>query len=138
MNYTAASGVMAVTDFGIKFDNQKIKYEPEGDDSEEEKVSALSLPYMKVGLEAMVFDWFTMRLGGINYWMWETYTDYDDYKEKENYAMTEFYLGGQFNWNNLYLDAYMNPQVLNDGLYFVNGDSTNPFAYQVSLKYLMF
>ncbi len=138
MNYAAAAGVTAVTDFGIKFQNQKMKYEPTGGTSTEDKLSSITAPYFKVGLEATVFDWFDLRMGGIDYWMWETFTNTSDRKYKEKYVMTEFYLGGAFHWGNLNLDTYVNPQILNDGLYFVNGSYTYPFAYQVSLKYKMF
>lgn len=138
MDYNAAAGVKAVTDFGIKVQSQKLKYEPTDQPSEEGKLSSITAPYFKVGLEAAVFDWFDLRMGGVDYWMWETFTYPDDSKEKEKYVTTEFYLGGGFHWGNLSFDTYVNPQILNDGLYFVNGDYTHPFAYQVSLKYKMF
>ena len=105
------------------------------------KLSDITLPYFKMGLEATVFDWFDLRMGGVNYWLWEslTYPEGDNnLKLKAKYVMTEFYLGGGFHWGNLSLDAYTNPQILNDGLYFINGSDTYPFAYQVSLKYKMF
>ncbi len=141
MNYNAAANVMAVTDVGVKFKSQKLKYEPTGGTSDEVKLSDITLPYFKMGLEATVFDWFDLRMGGVNYWLWEslTYPEGDNnLKLKAKYVMTEFYLGGGFHWGNLFLDAYTNPQILNDGLYFINGSDTYPFAYQVSLKYKMF
>lgn len=142
MNYNAAANVLAVTDIGFKYNTQKLEDEVEGGATSEDKLTSITMPYFKIGMEATVFDWFDLRLGGVSYWMWDSF-DYanfysDDNTEKQNSVMTEFYLGGGFHWNNLYLDAYLNPEFLTEGVYFVNGDETDDFAYQVSLKYLMF
>jgi hypothetical protein len=144
MHYVPAAGILAVTDFGLIYNTEKVKFEAtEGDEEEELKLNTMTLPYFKVGLEATIFDWFDLRMGGVNYWMWDKWDfgdgeDYENWEYKENYVYTEFYLGGGFHWGNLFIDAYANPQILTDGLYFINGHDTEPFAYQVSLKYKMF
>ncbi|MBN2225738.1 MAG: hypothetical protein JW763_00085 [candidate division Zixibacteria bacterium] len=141
MHYKPATGILAVGDFGIIYNSEKAKEEG-GGDSMEDKISDFNLPYFKAGLEAVVFDWLDLRMGGTSYWHMWTYTadaeeGEEEGKYKQNYVDTEFYLGAGFHWGNLYLDTYTNPQLLTDGFNFISGQQSN-MNWMVSMKYKMF
>lgn len=161
LNYTPAAGILAIGDFGFQY----IKYENNVDDSvgtevetETEKDSYFNLPYFRVGLDAVVFDWLDLRLGALSIWYgekWEgTWEEDDDIELTEKYGWVETYtyLGAGFHWNNLRLDAYVDPAILLDGFQFINGKTSDYYYgydeldyadydgmnYQVTLKYSMF
>jgi len=141
MHYKPAAGILAVGDFGFIYSSEKAKEESDGE-TMEDKISDISVPYFKAGLDAVVFDWLDLRMGGTSYWHMWTYTEdaeegEEEGKYKQNYVDTEFYLGAGFHWGNLFIDCYTNPQLLTDGFNFISGQQSN-MNWMVSMKYKMF
>jgi len=153
MNYNAAAGIMAIGDFGIQYAKEEYKESYDGDEAKD-KYTYVSLPYFRVGLDAVVFNWMDLRLGAVSYWTnYKHDTDPSSSKVTEKYVETYTFLGAGFHWNNLTLDAYVDPAILLDGFDFISGGESgyyggydsdldyydyNGMNYQVSLKYNMF
>ena len=153
MQYVPTTNVLAVFDFGVKFTslNQERTYKVEGnysygvDTTFEYKRKINSFPYFKIGVEADVFHWLDIRLGATS--MWNSYTyEYDesDYygwssntKYTYKYPYNATYLGVGLNFNRLYIDCYVSPDLVLDGFNFISGE-TNEMNYQLSLLYEMF
>jgi hypothetical protein len=155
MNYTPASGILAVADFGIAYEKWTEKYtDVEDDETEEWTGTYFYLPYFRIGLDAVVFNWMDVRLGATSYW--ERYSSKNEYangiafkrENKRNSVYNTAYLGLGFHWGNFYIDTYMDPQILLDGFEFIRGNNQyeaetydwdyRRMNYQVSLKYDMF
>lgn len=148
LNYTPAAGIMAIGDFGFLYEKYQDTYTYE-EDEETDKDNYFTLPYFRIGLDAVVFNWMDLRLGCTSYWVNETNeSDPGDWKETEKYVETYTFLGTGFHWGNLTLDTYMDPAILLDGFEFIRGnnqdtddwdsDEYRRMNYQVSLKYNMF
>jgi hypothetical protein len=145
LNYTPAAGILAIGDFGIMLDKSHYKYEPmdTGDYIEEDKYDYTTVPYFRVGIDAVVFKWMDLRLGGTSYW--QSYKqDYEytrqnpyTFKYRQSYVSNDTYLGAGFHWGNFYADTYINPSLITNGFNFISGES-EPMNFQVSLKYKMF
>jgi hypothetical protein len=143
MNYEATENVLLVTDIGLMLESYKDKNEP-GDtiafytQASEDKESNMTLPYFKIGMDGKVFKWLDFRAGVATKWQFDKQEPTDYQTRKQKYASTTTYLGAGFHWNNLTLDASINPQWLNNGPYFVTGQNyySDYFANRISLKYM--
>lgn len=161
LNYTTGPKMLAVLDFGFDLQQYKRKYsghsfEDYYDPSEgntanftgEDKWSFMMLPYMKIGFEGEVFPWMDVRAGGTTQ-LWvnkvkresEVYFDYSDdwpYNFSIDEPQNDTYLGAGFHFGRLHLDTYMDPAILTNGLYFINGTETNNLNWSVSMLYELF
>lgn len=155
LNYTPAAGILAIADFGIAFEQDKeklgdiISSDPLEYETREYKTTWFTLPYFKIGLDAVVFNWMDLRMGATSYWENEKETnDYPaDYystgdpaftnEYKWSYVSNSTYLGAGFHWGNLLIDAQINPEIIINGFNFISGESQQ-MNYQVSFKYNMF
>jgi hypothetical protein len=158
MNYKASEKILVVGDIGMMLEASKDKlagqtydYE-EGlavliDTSFESKWNYTSLPYFRLGLDAEVFSWLDIRAGVETWWVGHKYQpgrntyeyyEYELLESKYNNVETDTYLGACFHWNNLSIDALLDPQFLSRGPYFITGandNNDNDFAWQTSLVY---
>lgn len=146
MNYTTGPKMLAVMDFGFDMASYKKKYAGGyanwgGEDfTGEEKYSYVMLPYFKIGFEGEVFSWLDVRAGGQTQ-LWLNKEKYEsDYDINETYdtPYNDTYLGCGFHFGRLHLDTYMDPEILTNGLYFINGDSTSSLNWSVSMLYELF
>jgi len=139
MNYTPASQVLAVCDFGFLYE----KWNHEREDNlaattGEETISARSLPYFKIGLDADVFKWMDIRLGATSYWT--AFSDEDkgaNNEFKTNSADNDTYLGFGFHWGRLHVDTYTDPQLFLNGFDFISGDGGGDMNFRISALYEM-
>ncbi|MEW5924822.1 MAG: hypothetical protein AB1746_12635 [Candidatus Zixiibacteriota bacterium] len=147
LNYTPATGILAVGDIGVALESEKDKDQTLEDDDTwtvyEEKYTWFTLPYFKIGLDAVVFNWMDLRMGATSYWTNEKYTEdvpastpYSN-EEKWNYVWNQTYLGAGFHWGNFIIDTWINPEIVLNGFNFISGESQE-MNYQVSFKYNMF
>ncbi len=165
MHYTPAPNLLAVMDLGVMY--SKVKREIEYSDTLLQVASSLmdyeetwkefTLPYLKIGLEADVFKWMDVRLGGVTYWNSSkdelsasksvemglgTGTTTYDWELSEGWASNYTYLGFAFHWNRLHVDTYTDPRIVLKGFDFITGsnDSTDnrDLNFQVSAVYEMF
>jgi hypothetical protein len=109
---------------------------------------ALEVLRAHVAATNLLHGWLDLRAGAVSYWQKykndDKYVDYVSnandvaytYKYRSSYVSNETFLGAGFHWNNLFLDAYINPQIVTNGFNFISG-MQQPLAWQVSLKYLM-
>jgi hypothetical protein len=158
MNYEAAENILIVGDVGIMLEVEKEKMEYEFPDYVDEayvvtdttfetKWTWNSMPYFRLGIDAEVFKWLNLRAGAETWWVSRKYEparndyEYSNYgliKYEEGNVQTNTYLGAGCHWNNLGLDARIDPQFLTNGPYFISGDTDygyGDFAWQVSLFY---
>jgi hypothetical protein len=133
-NYNVTEDVLWVGDFGFRLGANDLKYEPTGLASSEEKSGTLVLPYFRMGLDGKVFKWLDFRGGVISEWVMSTYEPDTDYKTTQSYASTTTYLGAGFNWGKFMIDTEFNPYILEEGPYFISGES-NDMNFSVSLTY---
>jgi len=140
LNYEPASGILAIGDIGLRL--EKFDYTNDiGVQSAEENFKYFTLPYFKIGLDAVVFDWMDLRMGATSYW---TNSKYEDI-QADNYSGTfkastvenETYLGAGFHWGNFLIDAQINPEMVINGFNFISGEEET-MNYRVSFKYNMF
>jgi hypothetical protein len=145
LNYTPAAGILAVGNIGFMLDKYNYKDEPMDTTGpiEEDDYNYTTIPYFSIGLDAEVFKWMDLRLGGTSYWQNykhdDEYTRHDPYiyKYRSSYVWNETYLGAGFHWGNLFIDTYIDPSMITDGFNFISGESY-PMNCQVSVKYKMF
>jgi hypothetical protein len=162
MNYEASEKVLVVGDIGmwLETDKEKESYQftdvvdIDGtptlvavDTTLEDKWNWTSLPYFRLGIDAEVFKWLDLRAGVETWWVGRKYQPAKDSYEYVYEGMierkigdveTDTYLGAGFHWNNLTLDAQMDPQFLTNGPYFISGDNEDgysDFAWRLSLIY---
>ncbi len=136
-NYTPATNVLAVMDFGIQYYKWKGEYTPVGGTAGEQNDTYTTIPYFKLGLDADVFKWMDIRLGATSYWdreKWEPTTSTD---RKYNYAANDTYLGFGFHWNRLHVDTYTDPEVFLNGFNFISGANSGQMNFQISALYEM-
>jgi hypothetical protein len=148
MNYDAMENVLVVGDLGFNLDNYKTTYKlMDPDTTVEWKHKMFVLPYFHIGIDAKVFKWMDFRSGVYTRWEKNTYEPSDfsfspGYtKETNSDAYTDTYLGAGFHWGSFYIDAWINPDFIQNGPAFISGDysydkGTLPFAEQVTLKYM--
>lgn len=150
MQYTPATKVLAVIDFGFMYGSIKNEYttiiSSDSSEMDEEKWTYVMLPYFKIGFEAEVFSWMDLRLGATSYWTKYTNenTPFNDTlvteKYEEKYPYNHTYMGLGFNWNRLHVDTYVDPELFMDGFYFLSGVDSKVAGmnFQISAKYDMF
>lgn len=143
MNYEAAPDILVIADLGFALDNYKLEYVDELDaaNNTDTEDKMFVLPYFRVGLDAKVFNWLDLRSGVHTRWEKMTHepytvglTEFDKYTTSE--AVTSTFLGAGFNWGQLYIDAEVNTDFIENGPYFVSGDDTVDLFEQISLKYM--
>jgi len=146
MNYTTGPKMLAVLDFGFDLQQYKRKYSGGyanwgGEDyTGEDKYSYFVLPYLKIGFEGEVFSWMDVRAGGETQLWISKYKEESDYDYNETYdePSNDTYLGCGFHFGRLHLDTEVDPAILTNGLYFINGGETDDLNWSVSLLYELF
>ncbi|MBD3403727.1 hypothetical protein GF420_12585 [candidate division GN15 bacterium] len=141
MHYQPSAGMLAVIDFGLSYakaDFEFVNAQGTEDVTDETNTTILTLPYAKMGFEGEVFDWMQVRFGATTYWRDITEEDIED-GETDDKDFTRFpdnmtYLGLEFNWNRLTIDAWANPEMFLDGFNFISG-STNEMNAGLSAIY---
>lgn len=145
MNYDAAQNILVVGDLGFMLDNFKSKFHfVTPDTTFEWKNNTLFLPYFHIGIDAKVFKWMDFRSGVYTRWTREKYepkflsfAPQLIQKYTTNESTTTTYIGAGCHWNNLVLDASINPDFLANGPYFISGDTSGPdLATRLSIKYM--
>lgn len=143
VNYTPATNVLAVADFGLAW--AKEKAERTDSDPEvapdvfeyEDETSQLWLPYFKLGLDADVFKWMDVRFGVRSIWNRASFEDkLADETFNVNFADNQTYLGFGFHWGRLHVDTYTDPELFLDGFNFISGEDTD-MNFQISAVYEM-
>ncbi|MEE8577783.1 MAG: hypothetical protein V3T31_11060 [candidate division Zixibacteria bacterium] len=145
LHYTPAAGMLAVMDFGVsyaKLTNEWADLEANGsgtssgfDETGEDKYTMWTLPYMKIGFEGEVLKWLKVRMGATTYWRslseeWSftedgAAVDYDPdepVKWVERWPANKTYLGLEFNWGNLTIDTWTDPDLFLHGFNFISGE----------------
>lgn len=132
MNYTPATNVLAVLDFGFMYNKMK------SDNSEniENTNTNWYFPYFKLGMDADVFKWMDIRFGATSYWTSFTKEDNNGDKNNKRYPANDTYLGFGFHWNRLHVDTYTDPELFLRGFNFISG-TTNNMNFQISAVYEM-
>ncbi len=134
-NINIADNIMAVSDLGISFAPSKTETERPNQPNSETKQSNNALPYFRVGLEAEVTSWMDVRFGAFKGWQGRTNEDNNGDKESWGWADTDLYLGAGFHFNNLVIDAQINPGFITRGPYIISGAGGNMFA-RASIAYI--
>jgi hypothetical protein len=175
LNYSPAAGITAIGNIGFTFGKNDQKYGRDttaiGDYDNngtldtvslwlenEYKESSIIIPYFRIGLDAVVFDWLDLRMGATSRW----YSNRDEniytrgeeraaglgtfsftHKYFESGVWNHTYLGAGFRWGNLKIDTYINPRLVLRGFNFISGDDDYYYGYdfmnyQVSILYEMF
>lgn len=134
MHYTPSAGMLAVLDFGFalaKFDEESSTTNDGGTtfETEETNRTMTTLPYVKIGFEGEVLNWLDIRFGGVTYWRTFTEEDIDTDgvqtdKDVNRYPLNETWLGFSFNWGNLTVDTWTDPELFLRGLNFISGQNT--------------
>ncbi len=135
MNYEASEDVLVVTDLGIMFDSYKYETETPGLPTTETKSSYKSIPYFKIGLDAKVLKWMDIRAGVTSFWRKYTSEPVPSRKYTSSYASTDTFLGAGFHWGDLELDVSVHEDFLQNGPYFISGESSDYLFERVSLTY---
>ncbi|MEW5795104.1 MAG: hypothetical protein AB1772_01965 [Candidatus Zixiibacteriota bacterium] len=145
MNYTPGANMLAVADLGFSY--WKVKGESTGGtdiDPEflgEHSESYFIFPYLKLGFEGEVFNWMDVRAGGYTYLWSSSFKIESDFMVDQTYnePSSDTYLGLGFHWGRLYLDTYMDPEIVLDGFNFISGSNdADDLNFQVSMLYEMF
>lgn len=140
MNYTPASNVLAVCDFGVWFEKWKheIAVTLPAAAADEYSLSTRVLPYFKIGLDADVFKWMDVRFGATSYWSNVSNEHKGANNElKVNYADNDTYLGFGFHWGSLQVDTYTDPQLFLNGFDFISGNGSGNMNFRISALYEM-
>lgn len=138
LNYTPATNVLAVCDFGLLYAKLKHEEEVAGVTTVENSERFTVLPYFKIGLDADVFKWMDIRLGATSFWTRETDEDkVANDKMKFNSARNETFLGFGFHWNRLHIDTYTHPEVFLNGFDFISGSGNGDMNFRISAVYEM-
>ncbi len=151
LQYAPSSDVMAVLDFGIKYekvdgDFTENTYTISGgtaaagaDSISDASAKTFTLPYFKAGLDAKVFKWMDIRFGATTYWDRETvegnwYND-SNTKNSHNWANNDTYLGFGFHWGNLHVDTHADPDLFLRGFNFISGENGSDMNFSLSALY---
>ena len=140
LNFTPATNVLAVLDFGFALDVIS-EEEDFGGTSKTEKAEAnVYLPYINIGMDADVFKWMDIRFGATHsnkgYGYAETIEPSDEEKNGKGYAENATYLGFGFHWGRLHVDTYTDPGMFLKGFNFLSG-ANNDMNFQISATYEM-
>lgn len=135
MEYVPATNVLAVLDFGVMYDVVNTDHLYSNDTGVEVDEATFTLPYIKMGMDADVFNWMDIRFGATTYW--ENYSlESGDSKDVRGYPDNETYLGFGFHWNRLHVDVHTDPEMFLDGLNFISGAANN-MNFRISAVYEM-
>ncbi|HKK21729.1 MAG TPA: hypothetical protein VJ983_09670, partial [candidate division Zixibacteria bacterium] len=136
-NYTPATNVLAVMDFGIQYYKWKGEGTPGGGTASEASDTYTTIPYFKIGLDADVFKWMDIRMGATSYWDREKWVPEPMLERKYNSAYNDTYLGFGFHWNRLHVDTYTDPGLFLNGFNFISGRDSGQMNLQISALYEM-
>lgn len=137
-NYTPATNVLAVFDFGLQYMKWKGENTPTGAATDEVNDTYTTIPYFKMGLDADVFKWMDVRFGATSYWNREKWEPNTTQQQKYNWPSNATYLGFGFHWNRLHVDTYTDAEVFLQGFNFISGNSTyDPMNIKISALYEM-
>jgi hypothetical protein len=136
-NYTPATNVLAVMDFGIQYYKWKGEMTPAGGTASEASDTYTTIPYFKIGLDADVFKWMDIRMGATSYWDREKWVPAPSLERKYNYPYNDTYLGFGFHWNRLHVDTYTDPGLFLNGFNFISGRDSGQMNLQISALYEM-
>ena len=135
-NWTPATNVLVVGDFGVAFDNVKrsvtvtavdsIAGLPRGGGAVDLTTSDLCVPYWSIGFDADVFKWMDIRMGATSQWISEknergTFIAISEV-EKIKWAANQTYLGFGFHWGRLHVDTETDPDLFLRGFDFITGN----------------
>ena len=147
LEFTPATNVLAVMDFGVLYDavteetmTPAIPAIPPDTvtipaKTVEVKDKTFTLPYFKIGFDADVFHWLDVRFGATSYWQTDTHEE-DTATDRKKYPENSTYLGMGFHWNRLHVDAQVKPQLILNGFDFIGGQGTG-MNLRVSAVYEM-
>ncbi|HOD65115.1 MAG TPA: hypothetical protein PKW75_00800 [candidate division Zixibacteria bacterium] len=147
LNYTPATNVLAVADFGLGYNKVKEEFDttdtyvtdPDLPEYTERNKTDVWLPYFKLGLDADVFKWLDIRMGAVS--IWNRQSDEtklaEDVKYKANYADNSAYLGFGFHWGRFHVDAWTDPELFLNGFNFLSGADSGEMNFQLSAVYEM-
>jgi hypothetical protein len=114
--------VLSVLDCGLAYVGLTSEDTPVNEQTNEDKLTTLFLPYFRAGFEGRVFKWMDLRCGAVSYWTRFKSKDVtDDEETRYNFPMNATFLGFGFHWNRLRVDTYTDPQLFLDGLHFISG-----------------
>lgn len=145
LNYTPASNVLGVFDFGFMYN--KVNREGEVADSAafdsplspvfagDQDVTTWFFPYFKIGLDADIFKWLDIRMGATNYWTSAT-SEAGANTYNSRWAENATYLGFGFHFNRLHIDTQADPGLFMNGFDFISGNGV-PMHLQISATYEM-
>lgn len=147
-NFQASENVMTVTDMGLmiqKTTDELTLNVPAGvtgvnPETYKQEDKPVYLPYFKFGLDAELRSWLDLRVGAVSQWC-STEETYEDNIVRGSTSVTESgvttttYLGAGFHWDDLTIDACIEPGFLNNGPNFITGNTTGGWATQVALLY---
>ncbi len=136
LNWTPAEDVLALLDGGIRYSKATYEDEPADGEAYKEGATEFSFLYLKLGAEAQMFQWMTVRAGATSNWNWSSFTEDDggdgEYKYTANFADNQTYLGLGFLWGGWHIDTHVDPAWVLSGPYFVTGDA-NTMNWGVSV-----
>jgi len=135
-NYTPVNDAFIVTDFGLQYAKAKKEVDITGLPDEEHSESAVAM-YLLAGLDAKVFDWLDLRLGGTSILQFGSSEDIIEplsWKYTRAYYSNDTYLGFGFHWGDLHVDTYTDPNLFLKGFNFISGETTS-MNFQISALY---
>ncbi|MEA2030015.1 MAG: hypothetical protein U9N55_00240 [candidate division Zixibacteria bacterium] len=142
LNYTPATNVLGVMDFGIMYSKQKREDDTTYTVSEVDSVSCYEkdlttwfFPYFKIGLDADIFKWLDLRMGATSYWTSES-DEIGVVKHNTRRPDNETYLGFGFHFNRLHIDTRTDPTLFLQGLNFISGGD-EAMNFKISASYEM-
>ncbi len=135
-NYTPASNVLAVADFGFMYNKKKAELNPSGGTATEINNTTWFFPYFKIGLDADIFRWLDVRLGATSFWTSESEEVKGATKANFRYPDNDTYLGFGFHWGRFHVDTYTDPDLFLKGLNFISG-GVNDMNFRITALYEM-
>ncbi len=141
VNYTPATNVFAVADFGFMYAQQKQENDTTGSYGgpalpDEQKMTTWFFPYFKIGIDADIFRWLDFRAGATSYWTSETEEVKGATKFNRRFPNNDTYLGFGFHWGRLHVDTYTDPTLFLKGFNFISGENNN-MNFRISAVYEM-
>ncbi|RKX28000.1 MAG: hypothetical protein DRP47_05475 [Candidatus Zixiibacteriota bacterium] len=143
LNYTPATNVLGVMDFGFMYSKQKREDDTTGTFIRpagfvtygEEDLTTWFFPYFKIGLDADIFKWLDLRMGATSYWTSES-DEIGVAKYNARWPENETYLGFGFHFNRLHIDTKTDPTLFLQGLNFISGGDEH-MNFKISATYEM-
>jgi len=141
INYTPATNVLGVADFGFMYAKQKRENDTTTSYGgpilpNEETITTWFFPYFKIGLDADIFRWLDLLVGATSYWTSETHEIKNLSKMNKRFPDNATYLGFGFHWGRLHVDTYTDPDLFLKGLNFISGSRTD-MNWRISAVYEM-